>query len=125
MTHSADLGDSVQLPGRAKLARWLEALQVSWWLVPLLCLFAGLGLSADSYVRLAADELRQYGGSSIQVMRRLRYLLEDLLHTAPEFRHDGIRRQLALLDGSVGRQFADRADREFAVLASAQGHGPR
>jgi len=79
----------------------------------------------DSYVRLAADELRQYGGSSIQVMRRLRYLLEDLLHTAPELRHDEIRRQLALLDGSVGRQFPGRADREFAVLASAQGHGPR
>jgi uncharacterized membrane protein len=37
----------------------------------------------NSYVRLAVDEVRQYGKGSIQVTRRLRFLLEDLRKVAP------------------------------------------
>nr|WP_276203664.1 DUF2254 domain-containing protein [Hyalangium minutum] len=54
--------------------------------------------SWDSYVRLALDEVRQYGEGSIQVTRRLRSLLEDLLQVAPAFRREELERQLALLE---------------------------
>lgn len=78
----------------------------------------------DSYVRLAVDEVRRSGEGSIQVARRLRFMLEDLLRVAPAFRRDALERQLALLEASVERSFEDSRDAERAGRASAQGHGP-
>src|SRR5207244_2477109 len=37
----------------------------------------------DDYLSLAATEIRLYGGSSIQVVRRLRAMLESLVETLP------------------------------------------
>lgn len=78
----------------------------------------------DGYVMLALDEIRQYGQSSLQIARRLRYLLEDLLGIAPESRQAAIKRQLALLDASIRRGFPSASDQVIAREGSAQGHGP-
>lgn len=78
----------------------------------------------DAYVRLALDEVRQYGKGSIQVARRLRFLLEDLLRVAPPFRRGELERQLGLLEASVEHAFATREEAALAVRASPQGHGP-
>lgn len=78
----------------------------------------------STYVRLAVDEIRQYGEHSLQVSRRLRFLLEDLLQVAPAFRRDELERQLALLEASVERAFADAREAAMARRASPQGHGP-
>ncbi|WP_257461774.1 DUF2254 domain-containing protein [Archangium lipolyticum] len=78
----------------------------------------------NAYVRLAVDEVREYGEGSIQIARRLRFLLVDLLRVAPDFRRDELERQLALLDASVGRAFVDEREAELARRASPQGHGP-
>lgn len=80
--------------------------------------------SWESYVRLALDEVRQYGEGSIQVTRRLRFLLEDLLRVAPEFRREELERQLALLEASVERAFSTPQEVALAGRASPQGHGP-
>jgi uncharacterized membrane protein len=80
--------------------------------------------SWDAYVRLAVDEIRQSGGGMLQVARRLRFLLDDLLSVAPPSRCGELRRQLALLQASVQREFAEPLERELAHHASAQGHGP-
>lgn len=80
--------------------------------------------SWDSYVRLALDEVRQYGEGSIQVTRRLRFLLEDLLRVAPASRRGELERQLALLEASVERAFATPQEAALAGRASPQGHGP-
>ncbi|WP_375765911.1 DUF2254 domain-containing protein [Archangium gephyra] len=78
----------------------------------------------DSYVRLAVDEIREYGEGSLQVARRLRFLLEDLLRVAPVFRRDELERQLALLGASVERAFPDAREAAMAHRANPQGHGP-
>ncbi|MFP2960984.1 DUF2254 domain-containing protein [Myxococcus sp. 1LA] len=78
----------------------------------------------DDYVRLSLDEIREYGEGSIQVARRLRFLLEDLLRVAPDFRRGELEHQRALLDASITRSFADTRVAEEARRASPQGHGP-
>jgi uncharacterized membrane protein len=77
----------------------------------------------DDYVSLAVDEIRHYGGRSIQVARRLRAMLEDLISIAPPDRAAPLVRQLELLDASVARNFEDAADREVAQRADLQGQG--
>ncbi|NVJ02180.1 DUF2254 domain-containing protein [Myxococcus sp. AM009] len=79
----------------------------------------------NDYVRLSMDEIREYGEGSIQVARRLRFLLEDLLRVAPDFRRAELERQRALLDANVTRGFADARVAEEARRAGPQGHGPR
>ncbi|HYO58394.1 DUF2254 domain-containing protein [Archangium sp.] len=78
----------------------------------------------SSYVRLAVDEVRRYGEGSLQVARRLRFMLEDLLRVAPAFRRDELERQLSLLEASVERAFTDEREAAPAHRASPQGHGP-
>ena len=75
-------------------------------------------------VRLALDEIRHSGEGAIQVARRLRFLLEDLLQVAPDFRRPELQRQLSLLEASVERGFSDGREAAMAHEASAQGHGP-
>jgi uncharacterized membrane protein len=76
------------------------------------------------YVALALDEIRQYGSGSIQVARRLRYLLLDLQAVAPEFRREPVARQLRLLDAGLATDFALREDRRSASQPSPSGQGP-
>jgi len=52
----------------------------------------------DDYVALALDEVRHWGSESLQVHRRLRVLLGDLLTVVEHERRPPLRRQLALLD---------------------------
>lgn len=78
----------------------------------------------DSYVRLAVDEVRRFGEGSIQVARRLRFMLEDLLRVAPAFRRGELERQLKLLEASVERSFEDSGEAARARSASSQGNGP-
>jgi uncharacterized membrane protein len=75
------------------------------------------------YVTLAVSEIRQYGGSSIQVDRRLRAMLEHLIRELPEARRPALQQELDLLNRAVERQFPDEADRKRAEVADYQGVG--
>ena len=77
----------------------------------------------DSFVRLGLDEIREYGEGSIQIARRLRAILEDLLSVAPSARQAVIQEQLALLEASTRRGFHSENERRQARLASTQGQG--
>jgi uncharacterized membrane protein len=81
-------------------------------------------LDFDDFVRLALDEIRQYGANSIQVLRRLRFLVEDLSRIAPPWRRAELAIQLALLDAAAKRAFPDASDQVQALHPSPQGHGP-
>ncbi len=70
----------------------------------------------EDFLSIALDETRFFGASSVQVMRRLRALLEDLRAVAPEHRRPAVEAQLALLDQSVGDSYEDAT-----VLAIARG----
>ena len=80
-------------------------------------------MSWDGYVTLACDEIRHYGEGSVQVARRMRAMLEDLLEVAPPQRVPPIERQLKLLEALVDRGFPDLEDRRTADHPDQQGLG--
>lgn len=79
--------------------------------------------SWEGYISLACDEIRQYGSGSIQVHRRLRSMLIDLMSVAPLDRHTPLRQQLRLLDASADLNLDHPEDREAAKRPDEQGIG--
>jgi uncharacterized membrane protein len=77
----------------------------------------------EDFVQLAVTEIRQYGRDSIQVMRRLRAMLENLIATLPDQRAGSLRRELSLLASSSRRVFPDLDDQELAETSDLQGMG--
>jgi len=73
--------------------------------------------------RLAVTEIRQFGGGSIQVVRRLRAMLENLIQTLPPERASFLRQELDLLKRSVERFFKEPEDRALAQVSDSQGVG--
>jgi uncharacterized membrane protein len=80
-------------------------------------------MSWDGYVALAFDELRQVGGGSPQVPRRLRAALEDLMTVAPPDRREPLRRQLSLLDEACERSDLSDLDRRALGVSDPSGIG--
>jgi uncharacterized membrane protein len=77
----------------------------------------------DDFVLLAVTEIRQYGGDSIQVARRLRAMLENLVAAVPPSRAAILTGQLWLLNSSIERSFEDAEDRVRAGTGDYQGVG--
>ena len=77
----------------------------------------------EDYVHLTCTEIRHCGGRSVQVMRRMRSMLEHLLQSLPEHRHAELRRQLDLLDRTVDDSFAFAEDRALAADSRSAGPG--
>src|SRR5262249_39163775 len=68
----------------------------------------------EDFVHLAVTEIRQFGGESIQVIRRLRAMLENLLATLPPARLPLLRRELSVLQRLAERFFPEPEDRALA-----------
>ena len=77
----------------------------------------------EDFVRLAVTEIRHFGGKSIQVARRLRAMLENLIQTLPEARATLLRQELTLLHRSAERFFSEPEDRALADVSDFQGVG--
>jgi uncharacterized membrane protein len=77
----------------------------------------------EDFVLLGTTEIRQYGDESIQVQRRLRAMLENLIETLPARRAPVLQRELALLTTSSKRSFPDLDDQNLAEAADLQGIG--
>jgi len=77
----------------------------------------------EDFVQLGTTEIRQYGRDSIQVQRRLRAMLQDLIETLPAHRHAILKRELALLGSSLLRAFPDLDDQKLAESGDLQGIG--
>ena len=77
----------------------------------------------DDFISLAVTEVRQFGGTSIQVARRLRALLQDLIRTLPEGRAAVLRLELNLLDRSAQRFFVEAEDQAMADVSDFRGVG--
>jgi uncharacterized membrane protein len=77
----------------------------------------------DDFVHLAVTEIRQFGGVSIQVARRLRAMLEGLIRTLPEDRTTLLRKELDLLHRSAKRFFVEPEDQALAQVSDFQGVG--
>lgn len=77
----------------------------------------------EDFVCLAVTEIRQFGGTSIQVVRRLRAMLEDLAKVLPPARTALLGRELELLRRSARRFFPDPEDQALADVSDMQGVG--
>jgi uncharacterized membrane protein len=77
----------------------------------------------EDFVRLAVTEIRHYGRDSVQVMRRLKAMLENLIETLPEQRAPLLRNELRLLASSSKRMFPEPDDQTLADTGDLQGMG--
>jgi len=77
----------------------------------------------EDFVSLAVTEIRQYGATSVQVTRRLRALLENLIVTLPERRIEPLKYELALLQSAIEHAFVEPGDRVRASVSDLQGIG--
>lgn len=77
----------------------------------------------EDFVYLATTEIRQYGRDSIQVQRRLRAMLEDLIQTLPARCAPILKTELLLLANSSKRTFQDVDDQVLAESGDLQGIG--
>ena len=77
----------------------------------------------EDFVTLACTELRRYGADSIQVVRRLRAMIENLILTLPEDRHAALQAQLALLDHVIKGIYSLPEELALALATDSQGLG--
>ena len=77
----------------------------------------------EDFVCLAVTEIRQFCGTSIQVARRLRAMLENLTELMPPERTALLRGELKLLQRSAARSFPEPEDQALADVSDLQGVG--
>ena len=79
--------------------------------------------SWEDFLAVGLTEIRHYGATSAQVMRRLRALLDDLILDAPPSRRPALQEQLTYLDQTIARSWPDPTERELALVADRHGLG--
>jgi uncharacterized membrane protein len=77
----------------------------------------------EDFVTLAFDEIRYYGATSVQVMRRMKALVADLVTALPAERHATLRRHQARIDAAIAKAFDDAQDQADASVEDRQGLG--
>jgi uncharacterized membrane protein len=77
----------------------------------------------DDFLLLALDEIRAYGASSVQVMRRMMALIKNLTEMLPAERTATLERWERRLQTTIARSFADRDEKQDASVADRQGLG--
>jgi uncharacterized membrane protein len=77
----------------------------------------------EDFVHLTCTEIRHCGAGSVQIMRRMRSMLENLMQTLPQYRHAELSRQLALLDRTIEENYAFPEDQALARIPDPQGLG--
>jgi uncharacterized membrane protein len=75
------------------------------------------------FLMLAFDEIRVYGATSLQVMRRLGTALYDLAHAAPAARREEIHRYVEHLHTTIKTSITDLEDQSEALQQDRQGLG--
>lgn len=79
--------------------------------------------SWEDFLRLALDEIRFYGANSVQVMRRMKALISEMVSVLPEERHHALRYWQQRLQSTIDRSFADTEDKSDASAEDRQGLG--
>ncbi|HYH40418.1 MAG TPA: DUF2254 family protein, partial [Burkholderiales bacterium] len=77
----------------------------------------------EDFVHLSCIEIRHCGAGHVQIVRRMRSMLENLVHTLPPHRHAELHLQLALLDRAVKERYVFPEDLAIARIADPQGLG--
>jgi uncharacterized membrane protein len=79
----------------------------------------------EDFVHLSFREIRRCGSDNLQVVRRLRAMIDNLLQALPAHRLPAIALELELLDREIEQKFPFPEDRELARIADPQGLGGR
>jgi uncharacterized membrane protein len=81
--------------------------------------------SWEEYLMLGVTEIREYGCTDIQVMRRMRAMLEELRDEVRLEHRPAVEEELARLNVTTKRTFANSVDLDRASTADPQGIGGR
>lgn len=79
--------------------------------------------SREDFLRLAFDEICSYGANSVQVMRRMRALISEMISILPEERHHALRYWQQRLQSTIERSFGGTEDKLDASAEDRQGLG--
>ena len=79
--------------------------------------------SWNDFLHLAFEEILSYGARSVQVMRRMKALIADLLMILPPQRHTGLKYWQERLQASIARSFQDTEEKVSASAEDRQGLG--
>jgi uncharacterized membrane protein len=77
----------------------------------------------EDFVHLAFSEIRFYGAENIQIARRLRAMIMNLMDTLPVERHSALREELEILDSTIERLYVLPKDLKLARIPDPQGLG--
>jgi uncharacterized membrane protein len=77
----------------------------------------------EDFLRLAFDEIRFYGATSVQVMRRMKALVNQSISLLPEERRPALRYWQERLKSTVERTYTDTQDKLDASDEDLQGLG--
>ena len=77
----------------------------------------------EEFVVLGLTEIREFGATSVQIVRRLRALLEELLETVRPEHRAALEEELRRLDATVADAWRDSVDLDRAREADGQGIG--
>lgn len=77
----------------------------------------------EDFVTLGLTEIREYGATSVQITRRLRALLDELLETVRLENRAAVEEELRRLDATVADSWRDTVDLDRAIGADRQGIG--
>jgi uncharacterized membrane protein len=79
----------------------------------------------EDFVHLAFPEIRYCGSNNIQIVRRMRAMLENLMQTLPRDRQPMLQQELAALDREMEKHFDTTEDLMLARIPDSQGLGGR
>jgi uncharacterized membrane protein len=77
----------------------------------------------EEFLSLGVTEIREYGASSVQVMRRLRAVLEELRESVLPEHRSAVDAELARLEATVTQRFGGTVDLDLAGTSDPQGIG--
>jgi uncharacterized membrane protein len=77
----------------------------------------------EDFVHISCSEIRACGAGSVQIPRRMRAMLENLVDTLPAQRHAALRQQLDLLERLLPDFYRLPEDLALARVADSQGLG--
>ena len=77
----------------------------------------------EDFVHLAFSEIRACGSNNLQIVRRLRAMIENLIQTLPAHRHPALQQELRVLDREIEKQFSYPEELSLARIADSQGLG--
>ena len=79
--------------------------------------------SWEDYLQLGVTEIREFGSGSVQVVRRMRAMLEELHDEVRPEHRPAVEEEIRRLSETVSRTFANSVDLDRAGVADAQGIG--